>query len=513
MGNSSDRWGNFLWLAAVASAVGLALPALRGQPLCLDEHVSYYSAGAPSMGELWMRTEQIAVLPPLSHLLERAALALGGRSESAFRLPSLMAFVLAVGAAGWLGRVVAGPLCGGLTALCVAWHPAVLDEARFARCYGLVLLLAAGSTALLLKWRARPSAMRWLLLWAASAEALIWTHYLAAPLVAAQSLLVSMTFLKRHRIQDSSQNWITCGALAFIGFATLPLAPALMRLSDWSQTIDYQRTPATVLQAVGGGWTLLALTTVAASLVWWKIKPAASARLGASPGERTPLPAILCLWLLPLLVIAVLAIVSNPMLASPRYRVMIVPASAVAVSLSLVRVCSPSFATALAAGIVVGATWLQGTSPWQPARLQNAIEGEWKQAGLEMAPHLADPSAVVFTQSGLAESVLLPLLPESDRFRQYAACRLGPFYSGSNQALPIPLLWDGYGPLQRVYLERLQAASTRTVWIVGATDTDLNQDSVDMFADFVQSAGYGRQSFEKRPGLAVIRFERTSLPD
>src|SRR5436190_1734351 len=104
MGKSADRWSVFLLLGAVLSAVLLCLPALRGQALALDEHVSYYCSGASSVLELWNRCSDAAVLPPLSHLFERAAVSLGGRSESAFRIPSLLAYVLAVPVVWWIGR-------------------------------------------------------------------------------------------------------------------------------------------------------------------------------------------------------------------------------------------------------------------------------------------------------------------------------------------------------------------------------------------------------------------------
>src|SRR5262245_12324758 len=125
---SSERWGLTLFAIAILSSLGLCLPGMRGQPLTLDEHVSYFSAGAPSLGELWARTVEDTVLPPLTHLIERAALGLGGKSETVFRAPSLMAYVVAILIAFGLGRCAGGPICGGLTSLIVAWHPGVLEN-------------------------------------------------------------------------------------------------------------------------------------------------------------------------------------------------------------------------------------------------------------------------------------------------------------------------------------------------------------------------------------------------
>ena len=80
-----------------------------------------------------------------------------------------------------IGRDLGGPLAGGLAALVLAWHPLVLDEARFGRCYGLVLLWSALLVWFTFRWRREPRAWRWSLAWGVAAAALAWTHYLAVP--------------------------------------------------------------------------------------------------------------------------------------------------------------------------------------------------------------------------------------------------------------------------------------------------------------------------------------------
>ena len=56
----------------------------------------------------------------------------------------------------WIGRFLGGPVAGGLAAVIVAWHPGLLDEVRFGRCYGLVLLLSSLSSGFVLRWRQQP---------------------------------------------------------------------------------------------------------------------------------------------------------------------------------------------------------------------------------------------------------------------------------------------------------------------------------------------------------------------
>ena len=101
------------------------------------------------------------------------------------------------------------------------------------------------------------------------------------------------------------------------------------------------------------------------------------------------------------------------MLASPRYRVMIVPASALTLGLALSRAFVPLVGSCLAAVLLAGAAHLHGFLPRTPARLVNLIEAEWRRIGQELSPRINDPSLLVFTQTGLAEAIIVPGMPDS----------------------------------------------------------------------------------------------------
>jgi 4-amino-4-deoxy-L-arabinose transferase-like glycosyltransferase len=508
MGKSADRWGATLLVAAVLSALCLCVPALRGQALALDEHVSYYCSGAPSLGELWRRCSDAAVLPPLSHLFERVALAIGGRSESVFRLSSMIAYVLSVPVVWWVGRFLGGPIAGGVAAIVVAWHPGMLDEVRFARCYGLVLLLSSLSTACVLRWMHRPESRGWLVAWGVTAAGLCWTHYLAAPLVAVQAALIILCLfqLPRSRRQDVEVG--VAMAVIAVAVSCVPLGPALLRLQEWGRHIEYQRIPATILDAFGAKWTLPAIVLLVVSVMWRRLGGrAATEETESIERARVSMTWPVLLWLLPLAVVGGMALFGSPMLASPRYRVMVVGPSAVALGLAVSRAFLPSIAVVGAVGVLVLSTYLHGFSPPVAGRLANPIEEEWKRIGVELHSTIDDPTVLVFTQTGLAEGVLLPVLSSSERFRKYVACRLGGFYTGSERALPIPILWNGSGRLRDEYRTLLNARGVREVWIVGANDTDLNAQSLPVFARFVESAGFSKAAEESRPGMTVLRFE------
>ena len=499
---SRDRLPFWLLLVALVSAAALCLPALQGQALALDEHGSYYLAGAPTLRELWNRTDQVTALPPLTHLFERLALAIGGHSENSLRIPSLTAYVLAVAACGWLGRLTAGPICGGLAALLIAWHPGVLDEVRIARSYGLILLLSSLSMAFLLRWLASSHRRRWLAGWAVTVTALMWTQYLTALVVAAQVLVLIVGVWRLRRNERKTAQRSLFAALAAVTIGCLPLLPAVDRLSGWGTVMDFQEWDPTMLQALGASWTIPALIVVAAGLLF--------GRTATLEGDtaRWPVAAILAAWLIPLLLLGALVLTRSPMLAVPRYRVMMAPYAAIAISVSLIRLLRPAAAVVAAVAFLALCTVINGSSPLVARRLANPVEAEWKRIGLELGPRMASSATLVFTQTGLVEGAILTTFPDDPRLNEYVASRLGRFYTGSDRAIAIPLMWNGGPPTLRLYQKRLLSPAVREVWIVGATDTDLNAGSVEIADRVIQSHGYRRMGVDGRPGITVRRFER-----
>jgi hypothetical protein len=347
-------------------------------------------------------------------------------------------------------------------------------------------------------------------MWSLAAVALCWTHYLAAPLVAAQAVMILFSLQRPSSRKTAGTAAIL--AIGAVGLSCAPLGPALLRLGEWSSQIEFQRVPTTILDAVGARWMIPALVVVAISTLWQRVRtrPVPTAEVGER--EQISIGWPVFLWLTPLAVIGAMALLGSPMLAGPRYRVMVVCPSAIAISLALSRAFAPLLAGLIAVGLLALSTILHGSSPLVAGRLANPIESEWKRIGLELRPQINDPKVLVFTQSGLAEGLILPVLAKSERFKKYAACRLGAFYTGSERALPIPILWDRTGRLRDDYRTLLSARGIREVWLVGANDTDLNAESVRVFAPFIESTGFQQISAESRPGISVLRFTPTARP-
>jgi hypothetical protein len=223
-----------------------------------------------------------------------------------------------------------------------------------------------------------------------------------------------------------------------------------------------------------------------------------------------PLPTI---WLVPAFVLAAAAFAEdNSTLANARYRIAFAPASAAVLSALLVKLAGRNLAPVLTAAALLAGWGMTSHGPFQTVRLGDPSDESWRQAGREVAQDLVRDDTAVFTQTRLAESVLVPAYPEDDQFLKYVASRLGAFYTGSEKAVPLPLLWPPGDELRNVYRSRLARSGLKNVIVVGATDTDLNVASVERFDGLVRAAGFEQTSRETRPALSLIRYERPTPP-
>jgi len=87
--------------------------------------------------------------PPLYYVLLSLWMQLAGTSDSALHALSLLVALLAVPAAWWAGRMLAGPRAAWIAALLAATNPFLTYYAQEARMYALALLLALVASALL----------------------------------------------------------------------------------------------------------------------------------------------------------------------------------------------------------------------------------------------------------------------------------------------------------------------------------------------------------------------------
>jgi mannosyltransferase len=199
------------WLLGLI-ALALRLDGLERKSVWFDEAVTYVDAHIPP-GQL-LESLQQDVHPPLSYLLYHLWPWLDA-GDFWLRLPSAVLGALAVPVVYVWSRRISNQPTALVTACFVALAPLNIDLAQEARMYGLLLLLTALSLLLLdrlLTCPSRTSAVAYALI----ATAMLYTHYYAALLLAAEGAAV----LASHR-----RAWplLSLGAAAVLFLPWLPV--------------------------------------------------------------------------------------------------------------------------------------------------------------------------------------------------------------------------------------------------------------------------------------------------
>ena len=256
-------------ICAAALLIGLAarLFVSPDRPLWLDEAWTLGMAGLPdwrsTVEQVWLDANA-----PLYPLLIHLWAGLAGTSDAALRGPSLV-FSLAAPllVAGWRvdGLRVEERLA--LAALLAVWSEGIL-QAQEARCYALLLLLAAAQTLAFLQLLRRPDLGR-TALWTGLAGAVILTHYQAAAL----GLFQGLAYLAAHRMR-AVRTWPAALALAPALAVGLWHAPrlALFARPDvaWYPLVTWD-TVTEVLRYMTGAGVLYLLPGAGLGFAVWRL--------------------------------------------------------------------------------------------------------------------------------------------------------------------------------------------------------------------------------------------------
>jgi len=493
---------DWAWLAAaLVCGAGLMAPLLNAGPLALDEHGSYWLVDSDLPGTVLQRSLDYAAIPPLSAWLEQAFLALFGRSEFVFRLPSALCYLAAIVVTWLVTSALADRTAAGMAALLVAWIPDV-DEVRIARCYGLLMLLGALLLWCTVHWRRRPQSPLCLVLWGIVAAGNMWTHYVALPLVGMAWLTLFVRPDDREQPRIGRIAVIGAGLLA--AMLCLPLLPAIQRLREWSPVLNYMPEGQAWWKMLGPLWWAGVPTGV---LLAWMLRQRAV--LQAVRSRRILLPA---LWtIVPLLTLVVLARGDLSSLANPRYRIPYAAGGGCLIAIGLRSLNPRLLANVVCTAAVIAMTWILADSrPWQLRRLGAAADVEWRDAARAIEQSGA-PGEPVFVQSGLVESYLVPALYDDAWFLEYVGCRISRFYLESpHPRIGMPYFYEAPPELSLHFKTLMTAESVRPTafWIAAATDTDLNRASLSGLEQLARSARFERTRDERGPNMTLLRFER-----
>jgi hypothetical protein len=499
----SDRLHLLVLGIAFASGLLLMIPALQPVPLAMDEYGTYWIMSDENPLTLMQRSLRYENIPPLSPLVRRVFFNLFGRDEFAFRLPFVCWYLLTIGAVYLLGRELLGRFPGALAALICAWHQNVLGEVRIARCYGLGLLLATLSYYVTVRWSRSPKKIHWAIAWTALSAALVWTHYLNVAVTLSQ-IVVLVWAVRGQNIHVKS---LLVVALAGYIASMIPLLPAIFRMAQWGSSFGFQGADPIWRILIPLWW----LGLPAGALLGWLL----AKKLRAPTLSEIPFSSfvLLLLWgLLPPVLASIVCRDDFSSLSNPRYRIGFAGPAACLVAACLSHRRARYVALASVVTAIVFAWLPVPRAPWSMKRLGALQSYEWKDMAQEIEKRgvAGEP---VFVQSGLGEGFLVPAFYLDPVFLDYAACRLGRFYCKTEHPrIGLPFLWsfpdsnEHYKQLVRGYADSAQ----KTLWLVGATDTDLNVRSITGFDSILTANGFRVIEQTKNRYSVLLRYEHES---
>ena len=480
----------------------LMYPLLSGGPLVLDEHCSYWIIDSDLPGTSLMRSLDYAAIPPLSSWIQIGFLKVLGKSELVFRLSSALCALGAIWITWLAGKEMRSPLTGGLAALMVAWHPEAMDEVRIARCYGLVLMLGAVVIWATIRWQRQPRSLGAALFWSFSSIALLWTHYTSALLVILSGLAVAVSCWWQRDLNRTTLGRLVLAA-GLVILLGLPLIPTLLRLKLWGPILNFSGSDTSIWNLIGPFWWIG--LPVGGLLLLMALK-----RRSAQPVSSSELWITATCSLLPLLILAVLSSGEMSSLANPRYRVAYAPAGACFIALLLTQ--TRHWVTSVGATVVVlSAAWfLSPLGPWDMGRLGSPTEHEWRELNAFIAEN-SKPGEPLLVQSGLTESYLVPALTEDRVFLEYVACRVSRFYvEDPHPRYALPYIWNPQSGVIAFFQNLLDSWKTDpgSFWVAAATDTDLNQNSLNQIRAIARETGYVETEQKTWHSATLIHFQQ-----
>ncbi|WP_035085777.1 glycosyltransferase family 39 protein [Catenuloplanes japonicus] len=314
-----------------------ALISITGPGFSWDE-VATADIARRTPAEIWALMWHIdAVLGPY-YLAMHAWTALAGASETAMRLPQVIAMALAAGITGELGRRLFTPLTGLTAGLILVIMPNSFRYAAEARPYACSVLFSVLALLLLHGTLRRPAWWRWAL-YALSVLLLGLTHIVGVSVLGAHALIVT------RRARPLLRPWAVSAALVLMLLVPLallgsgqqsgqvawikPLSPAVLR-----------RTPADLIGSAAAAWLLIGLALPAVA----RLPPVRAGRHPLPGTARHPLPGTVrpapaglgALCVVPMAALAAYSLLVGPLWV-PRYLLIVLPPLALLAAAGIVR--------------------------------------------------------------------------------------------------------------------------------------------------------------------------------
>ncbi|MBO4209871.1 glycosyltransferase family 39 protein, partial [Micromonospora echinofusca] len=244
------------WLVPGLLMAALGLTGI-GRPALWTDELATWGVARSSWSEMFALLRWVDAIIGPYYTLIRGWAELAGTSDTALRLPSVLAMTGAAALVGALGAQLAGPRTGLTAGLLFALLPAASRFAQEARVYAFVVFCAVLATYLLVQAVTRPRPWRWpAYLLAVAALGVL--HPIALLLLAAHGWVV----LAQHR--DRAVGWLLAATVG-----ALPALP-LLRLGNqqksqvaWIPPADAQTLLTLPREIVGVAWIGLLLGVLA----------------------------------------------------------------------------------------------------------------------------------------------------------------------------------------------------------------------------------------------------------
>ncbi|MCC6849262.1 MAG: glycosyltransferase family 39 protein [Deltaproteobacteria bacterium] len=236
-------------IAAVVAGLALRLVNLGAAPFWLDEMYTFEMLRVPWDALLGaaMRDNQA----PAYYALAKGWTAIGGWSPAALRVPGLLASLACIPLAAAVTRLVAGRRAARMAAWVAALSPFLIQHAQDARPYALLAAVATANLLLLVRFLVRrsPRLGFW---WAASAFAVVATHYYGIFFLAGQGL--ALLILRPEPVRS----WLPAGIVTGASCGALVLAAVGRASGDFGASYVFGITAIPgVVWSLLTGYTLM----------------------------------------------------------------------------------------------------------------------------------------------------------------------------------------------------------------------------------------------------------------
>ncbi|MFI5495076.1 glycosyltransferase family 39 protein [Actinoplanes sp. NPDC051859] len=326
-GSRTARFSRQTWVTltpALVPAVLMLLVGLvrAGRPTLSWDEASTADIVRRTPGQIWALIQHVdAVLGPY-YFLMHAWSHVAGESETALRLPSIVAMAAAVGLAGELGRRLFTPAVGLLAGVLLCLVPNTSRYAAEARPYAFTCLFSVLAVLLLVRALERPRRRRW----AAYAGVVVLLG--ASHLIALSTLVAHGVAVWAHHRKGAAPRAVK-GWVLSLAAAVLVLSPVvLMGVRHRSEQLSWVEfltrdtfllAPGEIFGASNMAWLLIGLAVLAR----WR--------------PREPVRLLAVLALAPPVLVAAASLTVYPLWV-PRYLLVILTPLAILAAVALVGV-------------------------------------------------------------------------------------------------------------------------------------------------------------------------------